>query len=279
LNHFQNKSILQKYFSKKANMDSGLHLREKTAILTGPLTQLHQSLIMRLCELGCNVALLGDENPNAQRYTQQISDQREIHPHFGRATTLDVNFSKEENIADAISRAAEAFGGVDIYIDGLFHPDRGDFKTLESPEKVQSIVKYELLASLNATQTVLRFLKGRRRGRILYLLQDLTCQGFSNSMVHAAARGGLIPFSQALAAEVKSDNVTVNCLRMGLTEEFLLSVYPGKNLTEAEAELRKSYPQVELLRADELSSIVAFLVSPLAQVISGQSIVAHRGLI
>ncbi len=258
-------------------MEGTLQLRDRTVVLTGPLTRVHQAIVNRLTGLGANVALLGAEAQAAERFTSQIMDLREVHAHQGRAGSIPVDFHDTRSIAEAMSRTAESFGGIDIYIDGWLAPNRFSFAADNFAELLQSTVEYELLATIKTTQAALPFLKGRRRGRIIYLVHDLYSHGHPDIMLNAATRTGLFHFARALGNSLRAENIGVNCLRLGLTEESLLQLYPGQSVAEAESQLVQQFPRIEMSRPEDIANFIAFLASPLSQTLSGQNLSAHRG--
>src|SRR5438309_186338 len=69
-------------------MESELRLKERTALLVGPLTRVHQSLAHRFTQLGADVVIATSELDLAQRFANQLSEAREIQERYGRAAAL-----------------------------------------------------------------------------------------------------------------------------------------------------------------------------------------------
>jgi len=260
--------------------ESTFKLQDRTAILTGPPSTMLQAIAQKLTSLGANVALVDSAMDHTQRLASQLMDQREVNDRLGRAAAIPLLSPSANHVLDAITRSAEAFGGVDIYIDTTTLTSCLEFRSVHWPENLERLMSANLLLPMRFSHGVLRFLEGRRRGRIIFLLHDLMRLGVEGHSQAAATRLGLIHFSKGLARELASVNVTVNCVAMGVTEEFLLSqkLEPGLSLKGAHEQLMKAYPQAQLTEPERIANLVAFLASPLAAGVTGQTIAVSQGL-
>lgn len=261
-------------------LDGSFRLSDRTAVLTGPSTSLNQAIALKLTSLGTDVALLDRNAEKMQRFADQLMDQRETNENFGRALAISTDLSKPHHVADAIGKAAETFGGIDIYIDGLMTSDVRSFHDPNSLEELDRMIDVNLRAAIYMTHGVMKYLEGRKRGRIIYLMQDLVRLGLQSNSLLAATRQGLSAFARTLALETASANVTVNCVSAGLSEEFLLAQTRSSSVTVQVAEelVRKQFPGAHLIEPDRVANLVAFLASPLAAGISGQTIAVNQGL-
>jgi len=263
--------------------ESSFKLQDRTALLTGPCNSFNQAIAVKLTQLGANVALVDRNIERSQRFATQLTDAREINERYGRAVAVQADLSKPHHVQDAISRSAEAFGGIDIYIDGLMTTDVKRFKDQNALEDLERVVDVNLKAPLLMTHGVLRFLEGRKRGRIIYLMHDIVRLGLANNSLMAVSRTGLTAFARTLAREVMESNITVNCVAIGVTEDFLLgqNAEMGASKTsiqEAQAKLVQTYPHAVLMDTEKIASTVAFLASPLGAGITGQTIAVSQGL-
>jgi 2-hydroxycyclohexanecarboxyl-CoA dehydrogenase len=262
--------------------ESSFKLQDRTALITGPCNGFNQAIAVKLTQLGTNVALVDRNIEKSQRFATQLSDAREINERYGRAVAVQADLSKPHHVQDAISRSAEAFGGIDIYIDGLMTTDVKLFKEPNALDDLDRMIDVNLRAPLLMTHGILRFLEGRKRGRIIYLMHDLVRLGLANNGLMAISRTGLTAFARTLSREVAESNITVNCLAIGVTEDFLLGQNPNEisksSIQEAQARLNQLYPQATLMDPEKIANTVAFLASPLGSGITGQTIAVSQGL-
>lgn len=275
-------------------IDASFKLSERTALLTGPCTTINQAIATKLTSLGCNVALVDRNIERASRFAEQLINAREINERFGRAVAIQADLSKSHHVQDAASRAAEAYGGLDIFIDGLMATDVREFRDPQALEDLDRLMDVNLRSPLMMTHAVLKFLEGRKRGRIIYLQHDIMRVGLERNGVLAATRGGLMDFTKVLASEVAVSNVTVNIVSVGISEEFLLqqtaqpgaqgargagAATPTVSINEAMAKLKQSFPRATMVDPDKVANMIAFLASPLAAGVTGQILPVNQGLV
>jgi 2-hydroxycyclohexanecarboxyl-CoA dehydrogenase len=251
-----------------------LNLRERTAVILGPVGPTIQNLVMALCQQGADVALIDSTADKMQRFCTNVSDQREMNEKFGRATAIQAQWNNPASVKDAIGKAAQTFGSIDIYIDAMSEIKSSPFEVgAENPE-LENLVHQNLTVSLKATEYIASFLKGRKRGRIVYLLQDSMNRGLFIDATAAAARTGLLAFSKALSRQLQDVNVTVNCLSLGLTEEYLLGHFPeATSIKDAHEKMKAIDPLIRITEPEKIANSLLYLCSPLGAAVTGQHLV------
>jgi NAD(P)-dependent dehydrogenase (short-subunit alcohol dehydrogenase family) len=262
--------------------ESSFKLQDRTAILTGPCNTINQAIANKLTQMGVNIAIVDRNIERSTRFANQLMDARESHERYGRAVAIQTDLSKAHHIQDAVARVAESFGGIDIYIDGLMITEAKPFKDPTALDDLDRSIDVNLRAPLMMTHAVLRYLAGRKRGRVIYLLHDLARLGIAHNGLLAITRTGLACFARTLARESAENNVTVNCIALGVTEEFLLAQVPqpasGLSIHELHQQLVRSFPFAAMTEPEKVANMVAFLASPLGSGITGQTIAVSQGL-
>ncbi|KYG67062.1 3-ketoacyl-ACP reductase [Bdellovibrio bacteriovorus] len=249
-------------------MEANFNLRERTALIVGPFTSTVQNLMMGLTQLGSDVVLLDFDNAGSQRFCNQINDSREVNPKFGRALGIKSPMQTADDFKNAIGDAAHAFGSVDLFIDAQTYDRPNKFVIGQPLEQLEEDVQKNFKSSVMLTHGVLNFLKNRKRGRILYMLNE----SYPDPIV-AGARGALIPFAHTLSKQVAEHNITVNVLKLGLTEEFILNQYPeAKSIKEAVEKMRLVQPHLRITEPEKITNTVTYLVSQYGAAVNGQVI-------
>lgn len=249
-------------------MEANFNLRERTALIAGPFTTTVQSLMMGLTQLGSDVVLLDFDNAGSQRFCNQLNDAREVNPKFGRALSIKSPMKTVDDIKDAIGSAAHSFGSVDLFIDAQTYDKPNKFVIGQPLSHLDDEVQINFKSSVMITHGVLNFLKNRKRGRILYLLNEI----YPDPVI-AGARGALVPFAQALAKQVAEHNITVNVLKLGLTEEFILAQFPeAKSIKEALEKMRAKEPHLRITEPEKITNTVTYLMSQYGAAVNGQVI-------
>lgn len=258
-------------------MDTQLSLRERTVIIAGPFSSTVQNLMMGLAQLGADVVLLDKDAQGANRFCQNINDQREINDKHGRAIAIAADLSDRKKMREAVGQAAQTFGGLDIYIDAHLYNQPSPMSLTGDETDLETLLLPNLKIPLMLTQTIVPFLKGRRKGRILYLINQSNLNGQYNDLFAAAGRSGLVAFAKALSRQVSDQGLTVNLLALGLTEEYVLAQHAlatgaMPTIREVIDQMKKTDPHVRITEPDKITSSVAYIVSSFGVAVNGQLI-------
>jgi NAD(P)-dependent dehydrogenase (short-subunit alcohol dehydrogenase family) len=121
-------------------------------------------------------------------------------------------------------------------------------------------------------------------GRIVNVASTAGQRGYAYVAAYAAAKHGVIGLTRSLALEVAARGVTVNAVCPGYTETDLLEdsianvvAKTGRSADVARAEFARHNPQQRLVQADEVADAVAWLCTPAAAAINGQSVSVSGG--
>lgn len=254
-------------------------LQDRTALILGPVTTTVRQIATTLTQAGANVALLDENHKNAQSLAQQLSDEREINDRFGRALAIQVDFQKPISCQEGLRRAAEGFGSLDLYIDALTQGfNYSEFAKIEI-DTIEKNLNMSLGLSLHMTHYMIPFLKGRKRGRVVYLFHDQAQMGLKNHSLLAAGRMGLLAFARCLARELQEDRVTVNCVGIGLTEDYLLATGElNSSIEKVKEKFKQGVPWAQFNEPDRVAALVSFLCTTQALGITGQTLSASDAL-
>lgn len=251
-----------------------LNLRERTVVILGPVGSTLQNLVMGLAQQGADVALIDANADKMQKFCTAVSDQREVNPKHGRAAAFTAQWENPNSLKDALGKAAQTFGSIDVYIDAMAEAKPTPFEVGNENKELDAQIHKNLTVSLRATEYAASFLKGRKRGRIIYLLQDSMNRGLPVDAVATAARTGLIAFSKTLARQLQEFNVTVNCLSLGLTEEYLLGHFPeASSIKEAQEKMKVFDPMIRITEPEKIANSLLYLCSTSGAAVTGQHIV------
>jgi NAD(P)-dependent dehydrogenase (short-subunit alcohol dehydrogenase family) len=235
-----------------------------------------QNLASALTENGADVALMTDDIKSASRFSQNLMDLREVSEKYGRAAAIESKFDDEKSAQDDFSRSAELFGTTDIYIDTHLYNINIPFMQKETLEDMDHAFAESFKKSHMMTGAALSFILGRSKSRVLYVVNQL-------DLLTLQAAGSKKPaeFSDYvlnLCRETQKENVTVNALAVGVSEEYILTHIKAPSIQAGFREMQKQIPMVRLVEYVEVASMVSFLVSSHSTALNGQVIQLNHGM-
>jgi len=174
----------------------------------------------------------------------------------------------------ALVPAAEAaMGGLDILVNNAGVTRDNLFMRMKDEEWDQ-VLAVNLTAAFRLSRACLKGMMRRRYGRIIGITSVVGVTGNPGQGNYAAAKAGLIGMSKALAAEIASRSITVNCVAPGFIASPMTDALNDK---QREAILA-SVPAGRLGASDEIGAAVVYLASREAAYITGQTLHVNGGM-
>lgn len=247
-------------------------LRERTIVIFGYFSTTVQNLMMNLCSAGADVALIGPQADQAVKYCSQLNDQREIKEKFGRSLAIPMDPRAAGAIRDSLGRVVQTFGGMDVFIDFYIENKKTPFQ-FESPlEQSLDQMIFPFQTSLSFTHQVVPFLKSRKKGRIIYMLNQ-SMMGGQALDTGLSSRSALVSLTKGLSQQLSDQPMTFNVLSLGATEEFLLGHYPDAGSIKVALEKHRTLvPSAKISEPEKIAQAITFLASSSGSAINGQVI-------
>jgi len=189
----------------------------------------------------------------------------------GRGVALNVTDPKAcEDIIDSI---VKDFGGIQILVNNA-GITRDQLAMRMKSEEWTDVIDTNLSAVFRLSQAVLRPMMKARTGRIINITSIVGHMGNAGQANYAAAKAGVSGMTRALAREIGSRNITVNCVAPGFIDTDMTRALSE----EQQNALKSNIPLARLGTPEDVASAVAFLASPAAAYITGNTLHVNGGL-
>ena len=189
----------------------------------------------------------------------------------GLGVALDVNDGAQ--IEAVLAEIASKFGNVSILVNNA-GITRDTLLMRMKMEDWDAVISTNLTSVYRMSQAVLRPMMKARTGRIISISSVVGHMGNAGQTNYSAAKAGMAGFTKSLAAEVGSRNITVNCVAPGFIETDMTADLPEAIRTK----MLERVPLGRLGNVNEIAATVAFLASPNAAYITGETIHVNGGM-
>ena len=190
----------------------------------------------------------------------------------GEGMSLDVN--NAEQIEATLKAISEKYGEVSVLVNNA-GITKDTLLMRMKDEDWDAVISTNLTSVFRMSQAVLRPMMKARVGRIISISSVVGHMGNAGQTNYAAAKAGMTGFTKSLAAEVGSRGITVNCVAPGFIETDMTAELPEDITNKMLARI----PVGRLGSVKEISATVAFLASPSAAYITGETIHVNGGML
>ena len=190
----------------------------------------------------------------------------------GEGMALNVNDAAQ--VAATLKTIGEKYGDVSILVNNA-GITRDTLLMRMKDEDWDDVISTNLTSVFRMSQAVLRPMMKARTGRIISISSVVGHMGNAGQTNYAAAKAGMTGFTKSLAAEVGSRGITVNCVAPGFIDTDMTAELPEEVTTKMLARI----PAGRLGNVKEIAATVAFLASPNAAYITGETIHVNGGML
>jgi 3-oxoacyl-[acyl-carrier protein] reductase len=243
-------------------------LEKQVALVTGASRGIGRAIAMELAQRGATVVGTATSDSGAAAISDYL---KVIRPEAGRGVALDVNDA--EAALQLVETLSKDLGGISILVNNAGITQDQLAMRMKDAEW-DTVISTNLTAVGRLSRAVLRGMMKAKHGRIINITSVVGSAGNPGQMNYAAAKAGVAGMSRALAREVGSRNITVNCVAPGFIDTDMT-----RTLTEQQvAALLQQIPAGRFGLPEDIAAAVAFLASNEAAYITGTTLHVNGGM-
>jgi len=240
-------------------------LTGEIVLVTGASRGIGAAIAQRLAGDGATVIGTATTPPGAALISENLA------AHGGRGAVLDV--VSQESIDALIADIESKEGAVSILCNnaGIV---RDTLLLRMKPTDWDAVMQTNLASVFRLSKAVLRGMMKARKGRIISIASVVGLTGNAGQANYAAAKAGIIGFTKSLAREVGSRGITANVIAPGFIDTDMTRALDAQQ----RAALNSQIPLARLGSPADVAAAAAFLASPGAAYITGETLHVNGGL-
>ena len=239
-------------------------LHNRVALVTGASGGIGTAIAQALHRAGAAVALSGTR----ETILRQLADRLEE-----RAHVVVADLAGGGDAVALVKETETALGPIDVLVNNAGITRDGLAMRMKDDDW-QAVLDVNLTAAFRLTRAVLRGMMRRRSGRIINISSVSGLLGNPGQANYAASKAGLIGMSKALALEVATRGITVNCLAPGFIETAMTDALPEAVRDDALARV----PMGRFGSPQDIGAAAVYLASDEAGYLTGQTLTVAGGL-
>ncbi|MEJ8815353.1 3-oxoacyl-ACP reductase FabG [Variovorax ureilyticus] len=244
---------------------STLKFEGQVALVTGASRGIGAAIALELAQRGLKVIGTGTTDEGAAKITAALS------AYGGRGCALDVNDGAA--VEALIDEIVKVYGAIHVLVNNA-GITRDTLAMRLKDSDWDAVLDTNLKAVFRLSRAVIRPMMKQRYGRIISITSVVGASGNAGQANYAAAKAGVAGMTRALARELGSRSITVNCVAPGFIETDMTASLP-----EAQQQaLLAQIPLGHLGKPADIAHAVAFLASPQAAYVTGQELHVNGGM-
>jgi NAD(P)-dependent dehydrogenase (short-subunit alcohol dehydrogenase family) len=221
---------------------TAVDISDKTALVTGASRGIGKSISLALAGSGARLVLSARDTRKLEQVEKEVRDRG------GSAVVIPSDLAKEEDIASLFEGIKKQFGRLDIAVHNAgigYFEDLVDFPM----DKFDEIFRVNMRGTFLCCKYAMKLMIPARAGYIINISSMQGIKGYTKQSAYAASKHGIVGMTKSLSAEAQKHNIRVSV------------ILPGAVDTELIADARPDLDRSLLIRSEDISKAVLFLLS------------------
>jgi 3-oxoacyl-[acyl-carrier protein] reductase len=242
-----------------------MNLEKQVALVTGASRGIGKAIALELARQGATVVGTATTESGAAAISAYLTE-------FGGKGVV-LNVTDAAGCAAVIDDVQKSYGSLSILVNNA-GITQDQLAMRMKDEEWDSVIATNLTSVGRLSRAVLRGMMKAKHGRIINITSVVGSSGNAGQMNYAAAKAGVAGMSRALAREIGSRNITVNCIAPGFIDTDMTRALSE----EQHASLLTQIPLARLGAPEDIAHAVAFLAGPQAGYITGTTLHVNGGM-
>lgn len=240
-------------------------LNDRKILITGATGGIGKAIATALHHQGATICITGRNVANLEALKAELGDTR--------VEIIPSDLSDMIQVENLVPAAEAKMGGLDTIINNAGITKDGLMMRMKD-EDFQDVIRMNLESAFRLSRAALKPMGKNRFGRIINISSIVGVTGNPGQTNYCAAKAGLIGMSKALAGEMASRNITVNCIAPGFIATPMTDVLSD----DQKQKLLEGIPARRMGDPKDIAAAVVFLVSNEAAYVTGQTIHVNGGM-
>lgn len=242
-----------------------MNLQNQVALVTGASRGIGKAIALELARQGAKVVGTATSESGAQAISDYLAE-------FGGKGVV-LNVLDSARCAEVVDEVQKGYGSLSILVNNA-GITQDNLAMRMKDDEFDNVIATNLTAVGRLSRLVLRGMMKAKAGRIISITSVVGAAGNPGQMNYAAAKAGVAGMTRALAREIGSRNITVNCVAPGFIDTDMTKAL-GEGQHEA---LLTQIPLGRLGQPEDIAHAVAFLAGPTAAYITGTELHVNGGM-
>ncbi len=235
-----------------------------TALVTGASGGIGSAIAQALAAQGARLAVSGSNADKLEAFRAGLG---------GDHVALPCNLSDGAAVDALVPSAVAALGTLDILVNNA-GVTRDNLAMRMKDEEWDAVIRVNLEAAFRLMRAAAKPMMKARFGRMISITSVVGTTGNPGQANYAASKAGLVGMSKAMAQELASRGITVNCVAPGFIRSAMTEVLPDAQKNA----LTTRIPAGKLGEGDDIAAAVVYLASREAGYVTGQTLHVNGGM-